>query len=640
VLAVYTDALKSTIPITDEQHGSICEWLVGAAKREELPEERALWSDAWGRRYLRPATAINRQFESPHELNDVDALCDVLRVYLQQNDEERVNQFIRRHEQALASNPRVVVILLRAEEPELAARFLRTHWTAFSLDWPSDDDLTFDPAIEAQTTPLTEKLLRDDERFFARALLASLPDPEPPKEAESEDAENAVEQPAAAEPTPRDVRLLKLAEELSDSTTSDEALRNRTISILGQSRAANARLQEEIAAQYAKLTLPITFQGDDNRRWQLELELASRHFDNRFAEGDTATFVTAFDQLVKSIEGDNSYQAGQKLDPLLVSCYDSIQLHGAKWTPDQCAAMGRSLRSLLNDQQYIYLNEFPKFNALMLLTHARGGNGAELVEWRKKLSDNSRSYMKSRGVDDETWATLGKLIGEPTPENLPERIKLVDAAVAAAADLGWLNYHQEAPHHLSGYDQKSIYDHIVKAKILSRDELRAHASQIDPIPERHFMANVTLAEWLAAQKEYVAAATLYESARPLAPATWKVRRVAWGLRAGDCWARAGNFENAKARAEEASKIELQEAEKKRFKKLTEMIEQQATVPDQDEQKAKGDQPAADAVVPPPSPPKAAQRTSGSRRTLLSLANRREIPFRGPELDSSRWMIAV
>jgi hypothetical protein len=176
--------------------------------------------------------------------------------------------------------------------------------------------------------------------------------------------------------------------------------------------------------------------------------------------------------------------------------------------------------------------------------------------------------------------------------------------------------------------------------MLSRDELLAHASQIDPIPERHFMTNVTLAEWLAAQKEYVAAATLYESARPLAPESWKVRRVAWGLRAGDCWARAGNFENAKARADEAAKVELQEAEKKRFKKLTEMIEQKSTNPDQDEQKANVDQPAADVEIPPAAPPKAAQRVGDARRTLLALAGRLEIPSRGPEFDSSPWMIAV
>lgn len=637
VLAIYTEALKSTIPITDAQHGSICSWLVSVAKRGELSEERALWSDAWGRRYLRPATAVNRQFESPHELNNVDALCDVLRIYLQQKDEDRVNQFIRRHEQALASSPRVVVILLRAEKPELAARFLRTHWGAFSLDWPSDDDLTFDPAIDAQTTPLAEKLLRDDERFFARALLASLPDPQSSQEAEQEGGEKPAEQTATAEPTPRETRLLKLAEELGGSSKNDEALRMRTIAILGQSRPASHRLQEEIAALYEKLTLPVTFQGDDIRRWQLELELATRHFDNRFAAGDTATFVTAFDGLVKSIEGDHAYEAGQKLDPLLDACYDSIQSHGAKWTPEQCAAMGRSLRSLLDDRQYIYLNEFPKFNALVLLTHARGGNGAELVEWRKKLSDNSRSYMKNRGVDGETWAALCKLVGEPAPENLPERIKLVEAAVAAAADLEWLNYHQETPHHLSGYDQKSIYDHIVKAKMLSRDELLAHASQIDPIPERHFMTNVTLAEWLASQEAFAAAATLYDLARPQAPASWKVRKAAWGLRAGDCWARAGHLDNAKARADEAAKLDLQEAEKKRLKKLTETIEQKASG---GEQNTKVDQSPPAAATPDAVPPKAAQRVRDSGMTLLSFNGWSEILSNGPEFNSSPWMIAV
>ena len=93
--------------------------------------------------------------------------------------------------------------------------------------------------------------------------------------------------------------------------------------------------------------------------------------------------------------------------------------------------------------------------------------------------------------------------------------------------------------------------------------------------------------------------------------------------------------------------ELQEAEKKRLKKLTEMIEQKATASDSDasdsdkgEQKANPDQPAADAKAPPATPPKAVQRVGDFRGTLLSLAERLEIPFRGPEFDSFGWMIAV
>ncbi|QDT71705.1 Tetratricopeptide repeat protein [Lacipirellula limnantheis] len=637
VLATYTEALTSTNPITDEQHRSISLWLAGAAKRGELPDERVLWSDAWAKRYLRQSATIDRRFESPHELNDSDALCDVLRVYLQQNDDERVNQFFRRHESTLASCPQVVVILLRAEKPELAARFLRTNWSAFSLDWPSDDDMTFDAAIDGQTASLAEKLLRDDERYFARAMLASLPDPQPASAEDEKKGDDAAEQAADVEPTPRDLRLLKLAEEFSGATKKDEALRNRTIAILGQSRAANATLQEEIAAQYAKLSLPVTFQQDDDRRWRSELELASRHFDNRFAQGDTQAFVAAFDGIVASIEGDNAYQAGEKLNPLIESCYDSIKVHGEKWTPEQCAAVGRSLRSLLDDKEYIYLNEFAKFNALVLLTHAKGGNSSELAKWREELSGNIQRYLKDRGVDDETWTTLRKIAGKPTPENLPQRIKLVEAAVAAAADLEWLNYHQKTPHHLSGFDRKSIFTQIVKAKLLSRGELLAYASRIDPIPERHFMTNITLAEWLAAQKEYVAAAMLYDSARPLAPESWKVRRAAWGLRAGECWARAGNVENAQARADEAAKTELKEAEKERLKELTEMIEQKKTGGDEDPQKPNVDQPAE---APEAVPPKAAQRTGGFGRTLPSLAQSLEIPSRGPEFDSFTWVIAV
>lgn len=601
VLTSFNEGLKANLPLTTSQHRSITKWLAGAAKRGEVQPELAAWRDAWAARYLRlGATSANR-YETPYELRDVDALCHALKIYLHQKDENRINQFLRRHDDSLQSSPLPIVLLLRAEKPELAARFLRSHWVTLTLSWPTHDDAAYDEVIEAQTQPLVEKLLREEERLFARALLASLPDPAPPKAGEEKPAGEQPEDNAndvAAEPTPRDARMLKLADEFRAATGNDDAYQIRTLAVLGTSPPTNERLRDQTAAQFAKLALPISFQQDDDQRWKIESELAARHFDNQFAAGDPTAFTKSFTELVASIGEENAYNEGMKVAPLIDACFKAIQTHGNKFTPEQFAALGRAVRSLLDNREYLYLNEFRKFNSVVLFSHLRGEITKELPKWEKNLSGNCRSWVKNAGVDDKFWGTLSKLHGQGTPENLSERIKLMEDAIAAANDLGWLIYHNDSAHHLTGYDRKLIPFHAIKSGLLKRKDLLAYATQIEPVPERHFMVNVLLGEWLANQKQYAESATLFEAALPKMPESWKNRAANWRLRAGLSWALAGNMEKAQGWVDEVSKREgLQQAEQARLKQLIKTIKEKSGAPAADAKAAPPGDKATPAAVP-------------------------------------------
>ncbi len=653
VLAVYGETLKAGVPITYDQNRDLLKCLASAFGRGELADQAEAWRNTWEQRYLRPRAAGASPYDNPNELSDADSLCSLLTICLAAKDEERVNQLLRRYDGALQSTPRVVVILLRAEKPELAARFLRSHWATFSLDWPEQSGVEYDDAIAGQVDPLLEKLQRDEEKLFARALVASLPDPKPAGSEQQEEQggkEKAAAEdkaPATNEPTPRDQRLIKLAEEFNATAKGDEGLRSRTLAILGSSQPANAVLQKAIADQYAKLTLPTSFQQDDQTRWKLDVELARRHFENRFAAGDVADFISAFDQLTAAIDGQQSYEAGMKVQPLIDFSYDAILAHGDKLTAEQNAKLGRSVRAFLSDQEYIYLNNYPKFNAVVLLTHARGGNAEELKGWYKGLSNNCKSWVKSHGVNNELWEGLRKSSGEPTAENLLERLEMVEAIVAIANDLEWLNYHQQGPHHLSGFEQKSIYRQIVDAKFISRDDLIAYGTKVDPIPDRHFMVNVTLAEWLISHKKYKEAAALYEAGFAKAPESWKVRRAAWKLRSGAAWANAGDIEKAQTLAKEAEALKLEPAEKQRLKKLTDLIKKMEGQPaepkgeaakeaaDPAEEKKAEAAPAAESTQ-----PTAGLRVGPTGMVAVTPRRRGEIPEDGLKFDSSPFLVPV
>jgi hypothetical protein len=292
LITVYTEAVESGVPITNEQQRPLLEWLVRSVKDEELQEGLAAWREKWAKRYLRPASTGNsRQYERFNEISDTQVLSSVLKLYLQLGDVERVNVLLRRYDEQLKTSTQVVLLLLRAEQPELAARFLRAHWAEVELNWPANLDFYYDEAMQAQEAAMCAKLVRDEERFFARTLLASLPSYSNDKKAKAQRTKAAREKKKSStpgEPTalrPRDARMVALADEFAKAQFNDDSYRMRTLVVLSRSGPASERLGEAIAQQYKKLNLPLALQQDDDRRWRLESELASRHFANEFRSG-------------------------------------------------------------------------------------------------------------------------------------------------------------------------------------------------------------------------------------------------------------------------------------------------------------------------------------------------------------------
>jgi len=569
VLETYTAAIEKGVPITHNQHREILPSLAAGVGEAELEKTIAQWQEQWAKRYLRAAVRTSSgEPDALHSITDSQVLASALKAYLRLSDQERANQLLRRYDSQLSSSPIVAVLLLRAEQPELAAKFLRAHWADFSLDWPGGDDARYDQALEAPLAAMCEQLSREEEKLFARALVASLPDSEEPTKPAAVNGEQ--KDPV---PSPRDERMTRLAKDFANINFGDDSFKTRTLVLLSRSRPANALLSEAIAEQFKRLNLQAAMQQNQQRQWQVQSELAVRHFDNEFRRGESQAFVETFDKFVAAMD-DNDYEKAQKVQTLISCCVESLKNDAEHWTPAQCAAVGKSLRSVLVDRQHLYLNDYRAFNTAVFVMHVRGGEREELKQWRNKLSRNCKSWVDNHGLGDRAWHILKVMAGEPLPENLGERLKLAETAIACATDLHWLQFRADGPHHLRGFNQDAVYRHAINAGLLTRDELMAEASKVDPVPERHFMANVVLAEWLNGEKAYAPAAALWEAGEAKRPKSWRIRGIHWKLDAALAWARAGNNEKARAMAEEFAAVKLADREKNKLKALTELIAKQ------------------------------------------------------------------
>ncbi|MCC6493183.1 MAG: tetratricopeptide repeat protein [Pirellulales bacterium] len=588
-LDVLAEAIDSGVAIPGNQQRALVEWISRHADEAGLADRISAFQERWANRFLRAASSAGAQrFEKLDEVNDSRVLTAALAVYLKRGDEPRVHLLLRRYDSSLSHDPLVLLELLRAKRPELAARFLRAHWTDVSIDWPNSEDARYDESIAAQVGPLCEQLNRDDEKFFARSLMAAMhdgPSDKPPAGDVPTAASNreaaAADKPA--EPPPRDQRMLELAGEFAAVTFTDDGMRMRSLALLARSRPASERLRDPLAQQYQKLNLALAFPQDDPRQWNLQAELAQRHLANELRRGDVRPFVELFDALAKLVDGQN-YQTVQRIESILRCGKEAMLEDCSGWTVEQYVAMGRSLRQLLIGKEYVPFNYYSDYSAMLVAAHVRGQAAGELAEWREKLSRNARANFQNRGVNGSLWQMLKSSIGAPTPENLTTRLATAEGVVGCLADLEWLNFHHDEPHHVTGLQrQQSVYKHLIDAKLLTREELLAHASQIDPLPPRHFMVNLTLAEWLAAEKAYRPAAALYEASLAKMPDTWKIRRIHWTLNAAAAWAEVGELDKARQLAEQAMTLEgVRDAERKKHDRVMALIEKKASGGDEQE----------------------------------------------------------
>ena len=118
-------------------------------------------------------------------------------------------------------------MLVRSNQPEEAAQFIRRNWPQLRFEWPNTRVTWFDVKFGDSLSPVFEKLDRDDLRYFAELFFASAPDVD-----KSQPVGNA-----ESNTTSRDDRMRQLGEKFSEIEFADAALRRRSLVILSLCKA-------------------------------------------------------------------------------------------------------------------------------------------------------------------------------------------------------------------------------------------------------------------------------------------------------------------------------------------------------------------------------------------------------------------
>lgn len=505
----YTSAIAGNVPILNDQHDALTV-VVRSLKDEPTAKELvAKWRDAWADRYLRPGrprSGNRRQYERLYDVSDADALSRALEMYLAADESDRVERLLERYNDSIATYPQVAAILIRAGRSAETASFVRHNWPRLRFRWPNTPANHYDASVAAQLPAVCEHLPRDDERYFARLFFASMPDVGK-KQADGEEA-------AAAD---RDQRLVDLAGELKDVEFTDAALKSRSLVLLSGSEPVREMVAETLAGQYRPESVVVAFHSNDEARVRQETELAVCHLGNRLRQGDVGPLVDLVGRL-SAQAGDDDYQFGQRVMPLVICCRDALRAQGPRLSGDQCEKVAAALRGLLVGRQYVYFNELRDLNCLLTALQAQAGQRDVVNKWFESISDYSRREIEQRGVTEDIWKFGLRLNGPATAENLDDRLRYVQNALRLAIDRKWTRWHNGQPYRLLGDNRDQYFQRIVDAGLLTADELKQHGAElVAGVDDNDFGAAAWVA-WLQTQQEYEQAAQAW---RPVVDAAVK-----------------------------------------------------------------------------------------------------------------------
>ncbi|MCC7086295.1 MAG: hypothetical protein IT427_14930 [Pirellulales bacterium] len=509
LVALYTQALNADVPITNNQNRSLTQCVLSLAHESESEKLLNEWRDAWQRRYLgQPARQASgpRQFENLNRLTDSSALGRALEVYVA-NESPQLPDGAKRllavYDDQIGHLPTAYAILLRSHHPEEAAQLLRGHVLKLDVDWPNIEETRYDTAIESLLPTMLEKLERDDERYLAQVLFAAMPDEGQP----NDDKEGTVK------PTARDERLSQLAGKFAHAPFRDATVKKLCLVLLSGSDSAGKLVAGDVAAAYDASAILSAAGGPDRTRLKFESRLAQCHFRHLLREGKVEPLIDLLKRLSAN-PSDDDYQFGETVSPLIECVCDEIaDAQRVKWSADACLSLGESLGNTLKGREYVNINIFEKFGTTLVALYCQAGKGEDLKTLREKLSNYNRSRMENSGLRDDVWSAGLVLNGPASPETRESRLRFLQNVLRYAFDQKWIE-RNGSPYRMRGQSERNFLSNVVKARLLSPDELKTHGLKaLDGIgsQDEPAYAKAALANWLQSQKDYEKAAEVWRS---------------------------------------------------------------------------------------------------------------------------------
>jgi hypothetical protein len=521
MVTLYTQALEKGVPIINEQNRVLTRQVVSLVNEKDAEAVVKAWRDAWPKRYLGAQArqqGRQNQFERMNKLSDVDALCTALQVYLTgagSQMPETATRLMSVYGENIGYTPQTVAVLLRAHQPEEAAKTLRRSAQKLDVNWPNNETTRYDDEIAKELPTMLEKLDREDEKYLAKVLFAAMPDGNTPKRG-GEDVEPG--------PTPRDERLGKLAGEFKSVKFDNPALKRLSLVLLSGSEVAGKQIADEVAAAYDPGRVVASITSDNTGTNTQEVRLAQCHFANLLREGKTEAYVELIKKMSAS-SGDDDYRFGNALNPFIECAYSALRDKKTKpWSPEACAAVCEALAGSLKDKQYVNINNFENFSTLMGALYAQANSTAKSDETLTKVSDYSRSRFENSGARDEIWRIGLRLNGPPSAENLDARVRYLQNVTRFAFERKWLQ-RTGTPYRMRNQQDRNYLGTVVRLGFLSHAEMKSRGlaalDGIGPKDEPTY-AKAVLANWLQSEKDFEEAAQVWRSMIKIAPDAKKV----------------------------------------------------------------------------------------------------------------------
>jgi len=549
-MQVYNEALSNKVPLLSSQQRPLLHLYFDTVGETELEASLDEWREKWGARYLRTAARKKNQGDDLNSLRDTTTLCRALKLYLVEEDSERIEKMLRRHKEVLGSNRLAFALLIRSGKHALAAQLFRTQWTEMNVQSEDRSLVEFDQTLSENIAPMLEQLEQDDKKYVAEVLVASLSD--------SKSLEKEVEN--------RDARLVRLAKRYGQIKFTQENHGNQILEILCTNNEAAGLVAEAVADRFGKLNILVSIQNHDQQQLRRKMRMAAQYCRNEFRNGNPKPFVETIDKLVRNWSDNHSHQFYRAIISLMECALDSISEDGSHWDAKQSAAVAESLRSILTDREE-HLNfsrDFKKYNMLLLITHARAESNEQLFPWYNDLTENAQHSMRSLHTTGALWEYAHAMIPEPSEENLDERVALVRNLIQGAYGVKWLVMDGWS-FHIKGAEETNLFRKVVKQKLLSVEEISGTADRLIEGAQQKYPVAGALAGWYHVQKEYEIAAKFWRVA--LQATTDKEQKAFTQFYLAESLQKAGNAKLAREALAGIDEKVFPKQLKKRYDKL-------------------------------------------------------------------------
>jgi tetratricopeptide (TPR) repeat protein len=541
IVQLYIAAMEKDATVTSSQHKSFLDVLGSIAQNTSGQEDATnkefvdKWREQFAKRYLHVAPQ-NRKNRASSDINNPDALCVALQLYLAANDMEHVNLLLTKYDSTLAQTPLVLASLVRSGQTDLAVRCFRSHWASFRYQWSNSNVAQYDEAIAKNAVEFLGKLNDESERYVAEVLLATMPDVVSTAPGSVQKAQNG-KSPSEKAAAPRDQRLTALAGRLKEVKFTNKALKTKAISGLVLSDKVAPLLAEEIAEEYKNARIVQILENNQFNEMESLRPLLICHVKNCLMANNVQPIMELYGKL-STVKNNANYIFNQLGSPLLTVCYEVLAKENMRWTVDQSKQVAPALRAILKDPNNCYqLGNQRGFVSLLLLTHIQAGQSEELIKLFEGLPGNVKSHLSETEANIPIVQLLQREIGKPTPENLQQRIACVQDLLRVTLKNGWFVWNLALRDRIRG-DKTPLFQRVVDSELMTPEELIEHGPALVEKLDDAGIAKAALAVWMQEKKVSDKAITLWQSAIAAVPDKkqqqanywrWDYARLLWSL---------------------------------------------------------------------------------------------------------------